>query len=112
MRWLAFALCFCPALAAAQPSATGKDGYELFIQCSSLNSMINQGVCLGYLGAVVDQHHALADPPQFCVPDGEPLGAIQGAYIAAYEARAVQRGLPAAVAATRVLAAAYPCDAE
>lgn len=108
-RLLTVLLCLLPAAAAAQSATTGKDGYELFIQCDSDNSAFNQGVCLGYLGAVVDLEVAGGEP-DFCVPPGEPLSALQHAYVAAYQSGAVPRGAAAAVSAVEILRAAYPCQ--
>ena len=112
-RIIALALACAASPALAQTTDTGKDGYELFIQCDARHAMFNQGVCLGYLGGVIDAHSAIGDPRRFCVPDGEPLSTIQDIYIDAYEARRLSGGTPAAVAVATILGQTYPCeDAE
>ena len=94
--------------ATAQADRTPKDGYELFIQCSALNSTFNQGVCLGYLGAVIDQEVG-APAPRFCMPADVPLAEAQDAFVAAFDARQVPRGTNAIDAAVQVLTIQYPC---
>ena len=108
-RLLTVLLCLTPAVAAAQSATTGKDGYELFIQCDSDNSAFNQGVCLGDLGALVDLEAATAEP-DFCVPADEPLSVLQRAYVAAFQSGGIPRGTSATAAALQILAAAFPCQ--
>ena len=106
---LALLLCLAGGTAQAQSAGIGKDGYELFIQCSARHSAFNEGVCLGYLGGAIDAHLSTAETPSFCLPEDERLAAVQDAYVAAFESRTVPRGTDAADAVLAVLTAAYPC---
>ena len=102
-------LCLATGTAQAQSAAIGKDGYELFIQCSARHSAFNEGVCLGYLGGAIDALVSAAEAPGFCLPEGAPLAAVQEAYVAAFANRTVPRGTDASAAVLTVLTAAYPC---
>ena len=108
---LALLLCLAGGTAQAQSAGIGKDGYELFIQCSARHSAFNEGVCLGYLGGAIDALRLAAETQAFCLPDGTPLAAVQEAYVAAFDNRTVPRGTDAADAVLAVLAATYPCPA-
>ena len=106
---LALLLCLAAGTAQAQSAGIGKDGYELFIQCSARHSAFNEGVCLGYLGGAIDALLLTAETPAFCLPEGAPMAAVQEAYVAAFDSRTVPRGTDAADAVLAVLTAAYPC---
>ena len=102
-------LCLVTGTAKAQSAAMGKDGYELFIQCSARHSAFNEGVCLGYLGGAIDALMSAAETPRFCLPEDARLAAVQEAYVAAFSSRTVPRGTDAADAVLAVLTTAYPC---
>ena len=106
---LALLFCLVAGMAQAQSGGIGKDGYELFIQCSARHSTFNEGVCLGYLGGAIDTLLLAAGTPAFCLPEGTALATVQEVYVAAFDSRSVTRGTDAADAVLAVLVAAYPC---
>ena len=108
VKWLAVLfLAVLPVPAAAQE---GKGAQELWAQCQAINSPFQQGVCLAYLGAVMDLL-ALGDAAEgrACPPEDYPTGRVREDYIAFLEANRDVRDKIAAAAVVTMLVSVYPC---
>ena len=87
-----------------------KTAYDLYQQCDTVTSRFLQGVCLGYIGAVVGAAQAVpGDDPAFCLAADTTPQQVRRQFMADIEARAVDRSAPAHSAIAATLAARYPC---
>ena len=97
-------LVLAPISVAAQE---GKGGQELWAQCQAINSPFQQGVCLGYLGALQDGAGRQGDA---CLPEDYPTGRVREDFLAFMEANREARDLPAAEAVLAMLVSTHPCS--
>lgn len=108
-RWVvAPCLALLPVCVTAQDD---KGGQELWAQCQAINSPFQQGVCLGYLGAVIDTVNRAATDPQsaFCLPEDYPTGRVREDFMAYLDANRDARDLPAADAIRAMIVSRFPC---
>ena len=93
-------------LPVATAAEDGKSGQELWAQCQAINSPFQQGVCLGYLGAVLDTAGRDGDA---CPPEDYPTGRVREDLLAFLEADRQARDLRADAAVLAMLVSTYPC---
>ena len=110
MRYrLTLAVALACAGSAARADGTDKNAYELFAQCTSEHSPFNQGVCLGYLSAVIDHASAGQATPSFCLPESFRLSDAVEGFVAYMDGNRSARSATATAAALASLERAYPC---
>ncbi len=105
-RWVTVAcLSTLPLAPIAVMAQDGKGGQELWAQCQAINSPFQQGVCLGYLGAVLD---AVGRDSDACLPEDYPPGRLREDFLAFLDANRDARDLPADDAVLAMLVDTYP----